>query len=85
MPPSKKSRRALPAKAAPTPQIGRRPSSPAYLGVIGLMWIAVGVVDIVLLKVGWRIVVGVVSMGIGLFFLRGAAMTIVRREERSKR
>jgi tellurite resistance protein TehA-like permease len=72
-------------KADAPPQVGRRPSSPAYLAVVGVMWVAVGVIDIVRLKAGWRIAVGIVFIGIGLFFLRGAAMTVVRRDERRAR
>lgn len=71
--------------SAPPPQVGRRPSNPAYLAVVGALWVAVGIIDIVRLKVGWRIAVGIVFIGIGLFFIRGAAMTVIRRDERSRR
>jgi len=68
---------------ADTPmQIGRRPSSPAFLLVVSLMWIAVGIIAIASLTAWWRFVPGIVFIGIGLLFLRGASATIVRRERR---
>jgi len=30
----------------------------------------------------WRFVLGIVAVGIGLFFLRGAGATVVRRDQR---
>jgi len=71
-------------KSTTPPQVGRRPSSPVYLAVVGALWVGVGIIEIVTLKAGWRIAVGIVFMGIGLFFIRGAAMTVIRRDERSR-
>jgi hypothetical protein len=63
-------------------QVGRRPSSPAFLLVVSLMWIAVGIIAIASLTAWWRFVPGIVFIGIGLLFLRGASATIVRRDRR---
>ena len=60
-------------------QVGRRPSSPAFLLLIGLVWVGCGVVALVRLKADWKLVPGIVFLGIGVFFLRGAATTAVRR------
>jgi hypothetical protein len=46
------------------------------------MWIACGVIAIVSLSAGWRFVPGIAFIGIGLFFLRGASATVLRRERR---
>jgi hypothetical protein len=68
----------------PLGQVGRRPSSPGFLMVLGLMWIGSGVVALTSLTASWKIVPGVVFIGIGLFFIRGAATSVVRREERQE-
>jgi hypothetical protein len=60
-----------PGPPDPLFQPGRRPTSPAFLLLLALTWIAAGVVDIVF-------------VGIGLLFLRGAAVTVVRRAERGR-
>jgi len=36
----------------------------------------------VTLDAGWKFIPGIVSIGIGLLFLRGAAATVVRRQQR---
>jgi hypothetical protein len=61
--------------------VGRRPSRPGFLVLVGLMWIAVGVIELFALDASWRFVPAIVFAGIGLFFLRGAAMTITRRDD----
>jgi hypothetical protein len=63
-------------------EIGRRPSSPAFLVLVAAMWIAVGVIAILSLTASWRLVPGIVCIGIGLLFLRGAGATVVRRDRR---
>jgi hypothetical protein len=63
-------------------QVGRRPSNPAFLLLLGVLWIAVGVVVMVAASFSWRFILGIVAIGIGLFFLRGAGATVVRREQR---
>jgi hypothetical protein len=73
---------ARPAKAEEPVQVGRRPSSSGFLLLVGVMWLAVGVVMIFTLTASWRFVPGIVSLGIGLMFLRGAGATELRRERR---
>jgi hypothetical protein len=66
----------------PTPQIGRRPSKPGFLFAIAAVWIVCGVVALVSLKANWKFIPGLVFIGIGLFYLRGAFGTVARHEER---
>jgi hypothetical protein len=63
-------------------QVGRRPSNPSFLLLLGVMWVAVGVIVMVAASFSWRFVLGIVAIGFGLFFLRGAGATVVRREHR---
>ena len=63
-------------------QVGRRPSSPGFLLLVSLMWNACGIIAIVSLSAAWRFVPGIAFIGIGLFFLRGASATVVRRDRR---
>lgn len=65
-------------------QVGRRPSSPLFLMAVGLMWVAAGVIALFAMTAGWRFVPAVVFAGIGLYFVRGASATILRRERRSR-
>jgi hypothetical protein len=60
-------------------QPGRRPSRPGLLLLVALMWITVGVVVLTSVSASWRIVPGIVAIGFGLLFLRGAAATVARR------
>ena len=46
------------------------------------MWLAVGVVVLVDVSASWHLIPGIVAIGIGLFFLRGAAASLVRRDAR---
>ncbi|HEX3426415.1 MAG TPA: hypothetical protein VHT30_09805 [Acidimicrobiales bacterium] len=62
--------------------VGRRPSSPGFLALVAAMWLAVGVVCFVALHSSWKLVPAIVSIGIGLMFLRGAGATVLRREHR---
>lgn len=66
-------------------QVGRRPSNPAFLLLVGVLWIAVGVVVMVAGSMSWRLIPGIVAIGFGLFFLRGAGATVLRREQRRSR
>jgi hypothetical protein len=63
-------------------QPGKRPSNPGFLFVLALAWIGCGIVAIVGLKAGWKLIPGIFFIGVGVLFLRGAALTVVRREER---
>jgi len=63
----------------PSVRIGRRPSSVGLLFAIGLMWAIAGVWALVSLHVSWRLIPGIVFIGIGLLYLRAAAATLLRR------
>lgn len=63
-------------------QPGKRPSNPAFLGLLGALWIACGVYALVALDASWKVIPGIVFIGIGILFLRGAAVTLIRRNER---
>lgn len=63
-------------------QVGKRPSSPRFLGLVALVWIGCGIGALVILHSSWKIVVGIAFIGVGLFYLRGAAMTVLRHEVR---
>ena len=65
----------------PPGQVGKRPSRPGFLATIGVMWIVAGGIELFALDASWRLVPAVVFIGIGLFFLRGAATTVVRRTD----
>jgi len=67
---------------ARNPQVGRRPPQPLVPIVSGVMWIVVGIVVLVRFTAGWRYVVGIVAIGIGLLFLRGGAAALARQAER---
>jgi hypothetical protein len=56
-----------------------------FLFTIAIGWIACGVVALVALDASWKFVPGIVFIGIGLFFLRGAAATVARHSERDGR
>jgi uncharacterized membrane protein HdeD (DUF308 family) len=65
-------------------QVGRRPSNPGFLALVGVVWIACGVYALARLHAAWTLVPGIVFIGIGLLFVRGAAATVVRRESRRR-
>ena len=62
--------------------VGRRPSSPGFLAVVAVMWMAVGVILFFTLTTGWRLIPAIVAVGIGVLFLRGAVSTVMRRGRR---
>ena len=68
-------------ETAPVPEVGRRPSNPAFLLLLGIMWVLCGVIAFARLDASWRLIPAVVFVGIGGLFLRGAATTIVRRND----
>ena len=63
-------------------QPGRRPTSPGLLLAVALLWIGAGTIDLVALTASWKLVPGIVFIGIGLLYLRGAAATVARRADR---
>jgi hypothetical protein len=74
-----------PRKRRPVPpvdgsaQVGRRPSSVGFLFAVAAMWIVVGIVALISLHASWRLVPGIVFIGVGLLYLRAAAATALRR------
>ena len=48
------------------------------------MWLTVGIVILVGVSASWHIVPGIFAIGIGLYFLRGAAASLVRRDNRHR-
>jgi hypothetical protein len=58
---------------------GKRPSRPGFLLVLSLAWIACGVYAIVALNSSWKLIPGIFFIGVGVLFIRGAALTLVRR------
>jgi len=54
------------------------------LAIMGVLWVGAGVVAVTSLHASWHLVPGIVFMGIGVLFLRGAAATVVRRETRHR-
>jgi hypothetical protein len=53
--------------------------------LIAVAWIGCGIVALVSLKAGWKLVPGIVFIGVGLLFFRGAAATVARRGDAIKR
>ncbi len=49
------------------------------LATIGLSWIVCGIIAFVGLHVGWRLIPSIVFAGIGVLFLRGAAVGAQRQ------
>ena len=72
--------RPRPAPASPG-QVGRRPSNPALIMLVGLIWVGCGVYALFSLTASWKLIPAILFVGIGLFFIRGAAATYVRRDE----
>ena len=95
MPPKKKGGRYTP-KGGPAPktpapranrstpddtaQVGRRPSPTWFLAVIAVLWLGAAAVVALKVDAAWKIVPAVVFAGVGLFYLRAAMQTVVRRE-----
>jgi hypothetical protein len=67
------------------PQVGKRPSNPGFLVLVGIVWIAAGIYELLKLKASWKLVPGIFFIGVGLLFLRGAAQTVLRREQRKSK
>ncbi len=66
----------------PVGQVGKRPSPPLFLLAVAVAWIVCGIAAFFIFKQTWRIVVGVVFIGMGLYWLRGALATVARHEDR---
>lgn len=52
--------------------------------MVACLWLAAGIVALLVLDASWKLVPGIVFIGIGLLFLRGAAATVVRHEQRRR-
>jgi hypothetical protein len=66
----------------PPAQVGKRPSNPGFLLVLGVLWFGAGIVALIALHVAWRLVPGIVFIGIGSFYLRGGIVAANRRQRR---
>jgi len=66
----------------PLGQVGRRPSSPTKLAVFAVVYVAVGIASFFVLKGTLGIVIGIVFIGIGLLWTRGAATALLRQQGR---
>jgi hypothetical protein len=71
------------AARKPLPQVGKRPSPPALLLVIGAIWVVAGIVMIFALRSSWKLVPVVVSIGIGLLYVRGGITALARHADQS--
>jgi hypothetical protein len=63
-------------------QVGRRPSSAGFLLLVSVMWVAVGIIVLFTLHTTWKLIPGIVFIGIGLMFFRGFGSTVIRRQQR---
>jgi hypothetical protein len=73
-------RRPPPVRGVDEPaQVGRRPSNPAFLLLLGVVWVVCAVVAATGLHTSWRLIPTIGFAGIGLYFLRGGAVTLIRR------
>ena len=66
----------------PLGQVGKRPSNPAMLLLLGVMWIGGGVVAFIDLHASWRLIPSIAFTGVGLLYLRAAGTTFLRQEGR---
>jgi hypothetical protein len=66
----------------PLGQVGRRPSSPTKLAVFAVVYVAAGIASFFVLKGALGVIIGVVFIGIGLLWARGAATALLRHDAR---
>ena len=66
----------------PLGQVGRRPSSPAKLLMFAIVYVVCGVLSFVVIGKTLGDILGVVMIGIGLLWLRGAATAQQRQQAR---
>lgn len=59
--------------------VGKHPSSPWLLGVVGFSWLAAATFALLRLHASWKLIPVVVFAGIGVLYLRGAAASYLRR------
>ena len=83
--PSQPRRRSQPrgrraGRDADTPgQVGRRPSSPLFLLIVGVGWVACGIVAFVALTASWKLVPAIFFVGVGALWIRGAVTAAARQ------
>jgi len=65
----------------PVGQVGRRPSSPLKLFFFFVAYFAAGVIALFTFTGSLRIILGVVFIGLSLFWLRGASAAVVRQQK----
>jgi hypothetical protein len=53
------------------------------LAVTGLVWIACGVIALTQLTASWKFIPAIFFVGVGLLWVRGAAVTLARHERPS--
>ncbi len=78
---SSQQRRAGRGRDEPAGQVGRRPSNPLFLFVVGVAWVLCGIVAFFALTASWKLVPAIVFAGIGLLWMRGA-VTAAQRQTR---
>jgi len=78
-PAAKETQRKPAGSSAGPPVVGKRPSKPSFLALIALLWFAAAVVAFFGIHRGWRLIPVVAFAGVGLFYLRGAAGSYLRR------
>ena len=78
--PAAAKRRVEPEEAKPLPQIGRRPPNPVFVLVLAAVWFGCGVFALVWLRASWRLIPGIVFIGIGVLFARGGIVALARHD-----
>jgi hypothetical protein len=61
------------------PVVGKRPSRPGFLAVLGLLWVAAAIFALFALHTGWKLIPVICFAGVGFLYLRGAAGSYLRR------
>lgn len=74
--------RPSPGEDQPLPQVGRRPTKPSFLLLVGAMWAAAGFVALAALHASWKLIPVIVFFGIGLLYLRAAGTAYMRQTGR---
>jgi hypothetical protein len=54
------------------------------LAAVSIAWLAAGVIELTMLEASWRFVPGIVFLGLGLLYLRAAALTVLRRSRSTR-
>jgi hypothetical protein len=62
--------------------VGRRPTNPAFLLLVALVWVAAGIFALVKFHASWKLIPVIVFFGIGLLYLRAAGTAFLRQTGR---